>query len=383
MRYEGTLHKARLEKRRLVGAPPASRRAAEPRPAAETDAPPPAAPRTLHEHVTEMIRVLEPTCSPRTVLNWHQTYKRWILRPLGSVPLVEIDRRLLDGWLADVLREATSHRASDKALGMVKRFLSKAVEWKLIDANPAAGMRVPDREEQETNAERVLGAAQVAQLLDDPNLSLRIESLLRAAIEGCLRSAELSGLKWPDINLAEGTIRIRRQVYYDRIGKQYLTTNLKGRRARTIKIGAAFRDCLRDWNTESVAAGADPCGYVWPGNATAHMADGSAAQAVERCLQRRDLIDADGKPLVTLHGLRHTGASLLFARNVPLIVISRHLGHKSPQVTALVYAHLIDDSQLDLVAEAFDEMHAPAPVPIAATNGRLRGRSRRARRAAA
>ena len=52
-------------------------------------------------------------------------------------------------------------------------------------------------------------------------------------------------------------------------------------------------------------------------------------------------------------------------------------------MTAMVYAHLIDDAQLDRVAEAFDEMHAPAAAPTAATNRRLRARSRRRLRVAA
>ncbi len=58
-------------------------------------------------------------------------------------------------------------------------------------------------------------------------------------------------------------------------------------------------------------------------------------------------------PLVTPHGLRHTAASLMLAADVPLIVVSRQLGHANPNVTAQVYAHLLSDSQLDQAADAF------------------------------
>jgi integrase len=50
---------------------------------------------------------------------------------------------------------------------------------------------------------------------------------------------------------------------------------------------------------------------------------------------------------VNFHGLRHTAASIAFARGVPLIAISRQLGYAS-----VADAHLIDDRQLDAFAEA-------------------------------
>lgn len=57
---------------------------------------------------------------------------------------------------------------------------------------------------------------------------------------------------------------------------------------------------------------------------------------------------------MTLHGLRHTAGSIALAAGVPLIVVSRQLGHANPQVTATIYAHLLSDNQLDDVASVFE-----------------------------
>jgi integrase len=57
---------------------------------------------------------------------------------------------------------------------------------------------------------------------------------------------------------------------------------------------------------------------------------------------------------VTLHGLRYTAGSIALSAGVPLIVVSRQLGHANPQVTATIYAHLLSDSQLDDVASVFE-----------------------------
>jgi len=44
----------------------------------------------------------------------------------------------------------------------------------------------------------------------------------------------------------------------------------------------------------------------------------------------------------------------MLAAGVPLIVVSRQLGHANPNITAIVYAHLLDDAQLDTAAAVFD-----------------------------
>jgi integrase len=50
-------------------------------------------------------------------------------------------------------------------------------------------------------------------------------------------------------------------------------------------------------------------------------------------------------PHTTFHGLRHSCASVLLANGVPLTIVSAILGHSSTQVTAKVYAHLLDNGK--------------------------------------
>lgn len=102
-----------------------------------------------------------------------------------------------------------------------------------------------------------------------------------------------------------------------------------------------------------IEGGADAQGYVWPGRDGGPMHDRSAHRAVERACARGGLVDGEGAPLVSLHGLRHTAASVMLLAGVPLLVVSRQLGHASVDVTARVYAHLVDDGGLDAAADAF------------------------------
>jgi integrase len=88
----------------------------------------------------------------------------------------------------------------------------------------------------------------------------------------------------------------------------------------------------------------------------------SPTQAVRRALLRAGVVQQDGRPLVTVHGLRHTCASILLARRMPLVVVSRHLGHADPNITARVYARLLSDTLLDKAADVCQTLSA-APAP--------------------
>ena len=93
------------------------------------------------------------------------------------------------------------------------------------------------------------------------------------------------------------------------------------------------------------------------------MSARAPTHAVVRAIARAGLVDASGKPLVSVHGLRHTFASILLSRGVPLIVVSRHLGHADPNITARVYAHLLSDTQLDEAAAVFAGLAGAAGNP--------------------
>jgi integrase len=49
-------------------------------------------------------------------------------------------------------------------------------------------------------------------------------------------------------------------------------------------------------------------------------------------------------PRITLHGLRHTSASLQIASGVPIEVVSKRLRHANSGITSSTYAHLVGDA---------------------------------------
>ncbi len=74
-------------------------------------------------------------------------------------------------------------------------------------------------------------------------------------------------------------------------------------------------------------------------------------------LKRSGITTAGGR--LTLHSLRHGFASLLIARGLNVVFVSRQLGHSNPSITLKVYAHLFDHADHATAArEALDINYA-------------------------
>ena len=78
------------------------------------------------------------------------------------------------------------------------------------------------------------------------------------------------------------------------------------------------------------------------------MDEGGAALHPDYLSRRfRKLVAGTTLPMIRLHDLRHTHASLLLAAGVPVHVVSQRLGHADPHFTMRVYGHLLPHQQRD------------------------------------
>lgn len=352
----GSITQARAERRRLM---------AEGRPAAPVA---PAWTGTLDEFARSYFQAKAPILAASTLKGTNEAYRHKISPVLGTLPITEISRERVEVWLAE-LAANDSHHAVWKSVTALRSILKVAVEWGAIPANPAAGLRLPKpKVETDPAPERVLDEEQLAALFAAMAHNARLETMFRMAGEAGLRRGELLGLRWPDLDLAARRVTVTRAIWQERGRDGEAPTRIvkapKNGKTRRVAISQTLSARLADWYAESVIErGAAASGYVWPGKENGPMDASSPAQALVRVLDRAGLV-TNPKPrpkghrprgLVTLHGLRHTAASIMLARGVPLIVVSRQLGHSNPNITAQVYAHLVNpEEQMDLASAAFD-----------------------------
>jgi integrase len=73
-------------------------------------------------------------------------------------------------------------------------------------------------------------------------------------------------------------------------------------------------------------------------------------------------------PLLRVHDLRHTAASLMIASAAGVKVVQQQLGHRTATMTLDRYAHLFPD-ELDALSSALDGLRARTPADSSRTVG--------------
>jgi integrase len=57
-----------------------------------------------------------------------------------------------------------------------------------------------------------------------------------------------------------------------------------------------------------------------------------------------------GLPRIRFHDLRHSAATIMLAAGVPVWIVARRLGHKTTEITELVYAHAVPGMGADVTS---------------------------------
>lgn len=236
------------------------------------------------------------------------------------------------------------------ALGTLRRALDTAIDWELIGRNPTRGVRPPRVEPPELPIWTPEQAGRFARAARGH----RFEAAFRLASDDGLRMGELIALRWEDVDLAAGLLRVRR-------GEAERTRRVgptKQRRARTVVLSAASLRAL------ILRRDAQPpgCAWVWekwPG--------GPRWQAQTIRLDYGRLCGELGVPRVRVHDARHLHATTLLQAGIPGATVAERLGHANPAVTHAIYSHAVEGDQrraVELMGSLFDDDGAdPGPDP--------------------
>ena len=212
---------------------------------------------------------------------------------------------------------------------IISSVMNLAREQKLIAANPADGCALPKLEHREM---QTLPAEQLRTFLEEARESGVFE-LYYVELATCLRRGELLGLKWEDLDLKHGVLRVRRQVA--RVNGEVVEAPLKTKNAyRTLPLARETRAVLRE---QQKKAGSSP--WVFPSPAGGPISPDSVGNMLHRVLKRA------GLPNLRFHDLRHTFATLALQNGVDVKTVSGMLGHFSAGFTLDTYAHVTTASQ--------------------------------------
>lgn len=355
---DGTLTQARSERRRMM---------AEGRPTTLEVG----QPITVHALATEWLMAGRSRWTQGTFELREHSYRTRIAGQWGSLELGALTRPAIEAWAAKLIAQDHGRRAVEIAVQTLRAMLAVALERDLIQANPAARIRLPPAPPSErTAADRVIDTQGIERLCAACR-DVRQETMIRAMAEAGLRRGEIAGLTWPDVLLDERRLVIRQAIWQSkRAGK--IVKRPKGEKPGRVAITAALADGLRRWRDQSIGAGkGDPSGWVWPGRSGEPMSPSSVSHLAGRIGRAAGLVDGKGRHIANAHGLRHSAGSIALSEGAPLTVVSSQLRHSRPSFTAARYSHLLGDAELDRFAAA----HAAGTV-----RETVRGKKRKAKK---
>jgi integrase len=169
----------------------------------------------------------------------------------------------------------------------------------------------------------------------------RLSALYYLMIVTGLRRGEAIGLRWADVDLESQRLFVTQQIT-DVRGKLVVGTPKTRRGRRVVPIDSFTVDLLREHQRAQDAERA-----AW-GSAGQHQRlvfcreDGRPLRPeyVTRHFQALAM-KAARLPVIRLHDLRHTNASLALAAGIDIKVVSERLGHSTLAVTADLYTHVV------------------------------------------
>lgn len=194
----------------------------------------------------------------------------------------------------------------------------QAVEWRLVDRNPAHAVQPPRRVRRPM---RAVSPAQARALLD----AVRgddLEALYVVAVTTGMRLGELLGLRWPDADLRDPA----RPRFV--IQRTLAATALRTHGIRQKRIGIAAGQAWAHLDLVFADRRGEPL-FGW------HVTE----------QQLKPLLRRLGLPVIRFHDLRHTAATLLLMEGINPKVNSEMLGHSNVQLTLDTYTHVLPDMQ--------------------------------------
>ena len=225
--------------------------------------------------------------------------------------------------------------------------MSDAIRWGLVARNAAALAHAP----RVSRPELKVFSPEQAKVFLEALQGERLEPLFTVSVASGLRLGEMLGLRWVDVDLESGTVRVHQAL--QRVGKKLRFVEPKSERSRravalpSFALEALKRQQERQRGERLLA------GSKWVDTRLVFTTT-IGTPLDERNVRRVFKAGARGSGAAgaPIHDLRHTTATLLLTQGVHPRVVMETLGHSQISLTLDTYSHVLPGLQ----AEAANRM---------------------------
>ena len=267
---------------------------------------------------------------PTTIRGYNLSLQRFSAR-FKAVKAKDLTTYTIEKEISSMSQRGLSAKTIKNTIGLLSSAYEHAIFTRQLDSNPCKYATLPKVKSKPIDILHKDDIQNFLYGISDVQLDEKVAYEL--ALFMGLRRSEILGLKESDVDIVNGILYIhntRHRVY----GEEYDSDTKTERSTRFLAIPelvlldiARLLQVHKEFPYEKV----DYLIQDGFGNAL----NGQALASRLRRLEQRK-----GLPLVSLHGLRHTYASLLNDAGVDLARISAELGHSNLSTTANIYTHV-------------------------------------------
>lgn len=288
-----------------------------------------------------------------TIKRYRELARLHIVPKFGELKLSQLTKAQVVEWRQELLIEKSRSMAS-KIIRGLSAILNNAMEIGAISQNVASDVKVAKAKREAKRVEppeRADLKAMIEAATDDER------PFVLTAITMGLRSSELRGLCWRDINLKAGTLSVRQRA--DEWGVLGQPKSEAGQ--RTIPMPPQLIGELTRWKLRCQPSHKR---LVFPSAVGTPLRHNNVLRRLYFPLQVRaglgvpkldksgqPIVDDKGNPVLTgkyrFHALRHAAASGWIASKIDLKRLQVWIGHESIQLTLDTYGHLLADQERD------------------------------------
>jgi len=247
---------------------------------------------------------------------------------------------------------------------IVHAALKDAMRWNRVARNVADAATPPPVGSTRRGRRTTWTAPQLGSFLDFIADDRYLPPWIFLATTGC-RRGECLGLRWSDLDLDNPTAIVSRQV--TSVDHEIVVKDLpKTKRGHMVALDSNTVTMLRRWRAQQneekllVGPGYLDEGYVFckPDGAV-YDPDRFSREFIRKQEQYNRAHGDDPLPRLTLHGLRHTWATLALHEGIDIKVVSERLDHSSTFVTREIYTHVTPPMQSDAAERVAARIFGP------------------------
>ena len=305
---------------------------------------------TLAEFLRSWLETsVRPRVRPLTYAGYKVNVEKHLVPTIGKIRLDQLTPLHVQEMMNQRLATGLSTKSVAYIHQVLRTALGLAVRWEMVSRNVA---RLVDRPRVVHKAINPLTPDEARKFLAAIK-GHRLEALFSVALALGLRQGEALGLRWDDIDLTSGTLRVRNQL--QRIdGKLTLVPPKTDRSRRTLVMPSMIVEQLRAHEKRQVAERLWS-GSKWQDNGLVFANRvGGPTQARRVIEQFHETLQQAGLRRVRFHDLRHSCATLLLVQGVSPRVVMEVLGHSEIALTMNAYSHVVPELQ----REAAERMQA-------------------------